>query len=255
MPTSFIPYRLVHAHRSAPRRTSNDAASIDAPTSREFPHESDLTGPLHSEHAISTARDPSTGIFARVVNNGYTLELSHLSLSMDRAHASTSSTENVRFNFPDKLRTLGEGCIIPYIEDGRAYIVLLTQTDVVYRLKLILDLTSGRTVLSAKVLDDWFEEWEIPEDTLTGCGSIGAWTVIDEDTLILGSGDGGIVRLTRSGKWGRGMSTLLVNHYSRKLIYRCTMVCKSPAPSVQIPLTLAFLSDLIRRIGRLDGSL
>lgn len=204
MPTSYIPYRLVHAHRSAPKSGARDDRSIDAPTTRPFPSDSELDGPLHPEHAVSTIREPTTGVLARVVNNGYTLEVSHLSLSTERDQPSTSSSAPLSINFSDRIRTLSDGCIVPYTDDGRVYILLLTQTDIVYRLKLNLATVAGRSVVSTKGLDDWYEEWEVPEDTLTACAGIGAWTVIDEDTLILGGGDGGIVRLTRSGKWNRG---------------------------------------------------
>jgi nuclear pore complex protein Nup160 len=223
MPTSYIPYRLVHAHRSASRSTAADDRSLDAPTDRSLPQDSELDGPLHPQHAVSTTREPTTGLLARVVNNGYTLELSNLALSTERNQASSSSSTHLNINFSDRLRTLSDGCIVPYTEDGRVYILLLTQTDVLYRLKLSLTTINGRSIVSTKSLDDWYEEWEVPEDTLTACGGIGAWTVIDEDTLILGGGDGGIVRLTRSGKWGRGTSHI---HDTRggELIDRRTMV-------------------------------
>jgi nuclear pore complex protein Nup160 len=99
---------------------------------------------------------------------------------------------------------MGEGCIIPYPEDGRVYILALTETDVVFRLKLSLRISDGTTELSMKGMDDWCEEWEVPEETLVACGGVGAWRVIDEDTVVLGGGDGGVVRLTRAGRWGRG---------------------------------------------------
>jgi nuclear pore complex protein Nup160 len=110
------------------------------------------------------------------------------------------------FAFPEKLRPLGEGCIIPYLEDGRVYILVLTENDTVYRLKLATKVDAGQVSLSTKGMDDWCEEWQVPEETLTACGGVGAWRVVDEDTVILGGGDGGIVRLTRAGRWGRGKS-------------------------------------------------
>lgn len=204
MPTSYIPYRLVHAHRSATRQAGVNDRSIDAPTTKSSPQDSELNGPLHPEHAVSTIRESTTGLLARVVNNGHTLEVSHLALSVERNQASTSSLSPLLINFAERLRALNEGCIVPYADDGRVYILLLTETDTVYRLKLNLAIFGESSVVSSKGLDDWYEEWKVPEDTLTACGGIGAWTVIDEDTLILGGGDGGIVRLTRSGKWNRG---------------------------------------------------
>ena len=206
MPTSYIPYRLVHAHRFAAPSAAVDDRSLEAPTAIPFPPNSELDGPLYPEHAVSTIRESTTGLLARVVNNGYTLELGHIALSAERDQASTSSTTPLSINLAERLRTLSEGCIVPYADDGRVYILLLTHTDTVYRLKLNLSAPGGALVVSAKGLDDWYEEWKVPEDTLAACGGVGAWTVIDEDTLILGSGDGGIVRLTRSGKWNRGMS-------------------------------------------------
>lgn len=206
MPTSYIPYRLVHAHLSASRRATEGHTALQAPTARSFPPDDALYEPLHPEHAVSTVREPNTAIFARVVHNGYTLELSNLALSVDRSQASSSAVKPLTITFPDRLRTLDEGFIIPYQQDGRVYILLLSESDVVYRLKLYLVNVGGRYGLSVKGLEDWYEEWSVPEETLTACGGVGAWTVIDEDTLVLGAGDGGIVRLTRSGKWGRSES-------------------------------------------------
>lgn len=70
-------------------------------------------------------------------------------------------------------------------------------------------LTESGVKLTTKGMEDWCEEWEVPEETLVACGGVGAWRVIDEDTIVLGGADGGIVRLTRAGKWGRGLSLLL----------------------------------------------
>jgi nuclear pore complex protein Nup160 len=157
---------------------------------------------LSPDHATSTILEPSTGILARITHNGYLLNLRNFALTTS-SHSS-SIRSSIKIAFPEKLRPLGEGCIIPYPEDGRVYILVLTENDVVYRLKLSMVLTESDLELSTKGMDDWSEEWEVPEETLGACGGVGAWRVIDEDTIVLGGGDGGIVRLTRAGKWGRG---------------------------------------------------
>ena len=57
---------------------------------------------------------------------------------------------------------------------------------------------------TAKDNEDWCEEWTVPEDVVAACGGVGAWTAVDESNVVLGGGDGGIIRLTRLG---RGAST------------------------------------------------
>lgn len=206
MPTSYIPFRLVHAHSSTSRRAAADGAIVYAPTSPEFPAEQAFDEPLSPDHAVSTIREPTTGILARVKHNGYTLELTNFALSVERGQASSSANQPLTITFAEKLRPLDKGCIVPYQQDGRVYIVLLSESGSVYRLKLNVSNASERIVPSLQGLEDWYEEWAVPEETLTSCGGVGAWTVIDEDTIVLGAGDGGIVRLTRSGKWGRSES-------------------------------------------------
>jgi len=206
MPTTYLPQRLIHAHLPS---TPTNPTEIQIPviTDREFPTTDETEEPLSPGHATSTILEPTTGILARVTHNGYLLILQNFALTTP-AHSS-SSRLSINIAFPDKLRPLGEGCIIPYPEDGRVYMLLLTENDVVYRLKLSMVMNGDRLELTTKGMDTWCEEWEVPEETLVACGGVGAWRVIDEDTIVLGGGDGGIVRLTRAGKWGRGLSTPL----------------------------------------------
>jgi nuclear pore complex protein Nup160 len=205
MPTSYLPQRLIHAHLPSSSTTSNEA-QIPVITEREFPTTDETEEPFSPEHAISTVLEPSTGILARITHNGYLLQIRNFSLTASPHSSFSRST--IKIAFPEKLRPMSEGCIIPYPEDGRVYILLLTESDIVYRLKLSMVMQGGVVELSTKGMDDWCEEWDVPEETLVACGGVGAWKVIDEDTIVLGGGDGGIVRLTRAGKWGRGMCSV-----------------------------------------------
>lgn len=208
MPTAYIPFQLVHAH--FPSSSSAHAAyqELRVKSSRSFPsaHEA-YSESLHPAHAISVAHDSATGILARVIQKGYVLELRNLSLVVDPTHAhSGTGAESIRISFPDPLRPVGDGSIIAYVEEGRFYIVVVSEEDVLYRLKFSLGSFSGpgdRVAFKVKGDEDWCEEWEIPQDTIAACGGVGAIKVNDEDTVILGVGDGGIVRLTRSVHWGR----------------------------------------------------
>jgi nuclear pore complex protein Nup160 len=205
MPTSYLPQRLIHAHLPS-SSTTRDEAQIPVITEREFPTTDETEEPLSPDHATSTILEHTTGILARVTHNGYLLNLSNFALTSP-SHSSLSRS-TIKIAFPDRLRPLREGCIIPYPEDGRVYILVVTESDVVYRLKLSMSMGEDGVKMTNKGMDDWCEEWEVPEETLVACGGVGAWRVIDEDTIVLGGADGGIVRLTRAGKWGRGMFSL-----------------------------------------------
>ncbi len=206
MPSTYLPHHLVHAHLPAPPLIPNAIPELRIHTDRPFPQTCDLLAePLHPDHAVFVAHDPTTKILARAIQNGYGLELRTLSLVVDQQRGKPSiGSETTRILFSDPLRPLGEGCIVPCRRSGRVYILVLTQANVLYRLSFPLgSFKSGRgdrVVFTTKGNEDWCEEWAVPDDVIVGCGGAGAWTAVDENVMVLGGGDGGIVRLTRSSR-------------------------------------------------------
>ncbi len=207
MPT-FIPYRLVHAHLPAPPSLPNSIPELRVPSDQPHPSISQLASlPLHPEHAQSVVRDPTTGILARLIQNGHCLELSNLSL-ISTSTSREDGSDKVRIYFPHELRPLVSGSIVPSREDERLYVVAVSTTNILYRINFPLGPPSkgDRFIFSLKSNEeDWCEEWVIPEDVLSACGGIGSLAVTNGNTVVLGCDDGGIIRLTRSGHWRSGM--------------------------------------------------
>ena len=203
MPSAYIPHQLIHAHLPPPPLSPNAIPELRVPTQRAFPSTSEiLNEPIHPDHAVSVAHERTTGVLARSIENGYTLELRTLSLVIGQRKAKSGS-ESLRICFPDPLRPLGEGCIVHSSRTGRLYILVVTQANVLYRLTFpssFREDAADRMVFTTKGNDEWCEEWAVPDDVVSACGGVGAWTVIDESNVVLGGGDGGIVRLVRSGR-------------------------------------------------------
>lgn len=206
MPSTYIPYQLVHAHLPAPPSIPKAIPQLQVPTDRPFPETSEeLDEPIHPDHAVSVVYDPTTGILARSIQNGYGLELRTLSFDIQKGHShSSTGSEILRISFPDQLRPLVTDCIVTSTRDSRLYILLVTLVGVVYRLNFPLGTfkpgVGDRFVFTTKGNDQWCEEWLIPDDVIASCGGFGAWTVIDENALLLGGVDGGVLRVTRSSR-------------------------------------------------------
>ena len=208
--STYIPHQLIHAHLPISPLVPNAIPERRVPTQRNFPQTIEvLNEPLHPDHAVSVAHDPVTGILVRIIQNGFGLELRTLSSVIDPHRKSRSpDSETLRISFPDALRPLGSRCIVPSARNGRLYVLVVSQVNVLYRLCFPYDnFKSGhgdRMVFTAKNNEQWCEEWTVPEDLVAACGGVGSWTAVDESNVVLGGGDGGIVRLTRLG---RGAST------------------------------------------------
>jgi len=211
MPSTYLPSRLIHAHLPSPPAIPYSIPELRATSSRDFSDVIDEFQALHPDHALSVIHDIATNILARVLNNGYVLELRTLSLSHAGSGKSRSrGTDTIRIFFPDPLRSLSDRCIVNSKRDGKVYILVVTEANVLYRLSFSTGGARfgryGGSMMSFTVKsgDEWCEEWEVPDEIIAGCGGVGSWTVVNENLVVLGGGDGGIVRLIRPDSGSSG---------------------------------------------------
>jgi len=194
----YTPFQLVHAHLPALPTAPGPVAEVSVPTERSFSANADAyTSPLHPDHAVSAAFDSRTATLARTVYNGYALELRSLSPVLNKGK-SIEDPSIIRILFPDQLRPLADKCIIPSFGDRQLVVVVLSTANIIYRLTFPLGLfvDKGDRVTFKPKEGEWVEEWEIDPDLVAAVGEIGAWAV-DEDTVVLGCADGGIIRVVR----------------------------------------------------------
>lgn len=192
----YSPFQLSHAHLPAP--SNDDALEVTVPSERPFPETTEpYTSPLNADHAVGAAVDAATGVFARAIYNGYALELRSLSPVIAAGSAPQQHTA-IRIMLPDQLRPLANNCIVPS-NDGRLYVVVVSQANVVYRLEFALgSFADAGDRITFNPKHDWCEEWEVNEELVSSAGEVGSWSVVNEDTVVLGCGDGGIIQVVRS---------------------------------------------------------
>jgi nuclear pore complex protein Nup160 len=194
----YTPFQLVHAHLPALPTAPGTVAEVSVPSERSFADPDAYVSPLHPDHAVSAAFDSRTATVARTVYNGYALELRSLS-PMVNQNRSIEDPSIIRILFPDQLRPLADGCIIPSFGAGQLVVVVLSTENVVYRLTFPIGMfvdKGDRITLSPKA--DWVEEWDIDPDLVAAVGEVGSWSVTDENTVVLGCADGGIIRVVRA---------------------------------------------------------
>jgi nuclear pore complex protein Nup160 len=212
MSRTYIPYTLVHAHLPAPPTIPNSIPELHVSSDYQAPEPT--TDDIFPEHAISFGYSPTLNVLARVINNGYTLELRSFSTVYDPTSASDGSEDGsdiIRVFFPRPIKALPEESIIVSTVDRRVYVLVYTEGNTadaelgtLYRLNFpLLSAKLGRGHrfnFTTRGNDDWVEDIDVPEEILRNSGGISAWTVVDELNVILGGNDGGIVRLTRSNR-------------------------------------------------------
>ncbi|CAK9785053.1 hypothetical protein CC85DRAFT_277004 [Cutaneotrichosporon oleaginosum] len=218
----YTPFELVHAHLA-----ETSAVEVAVPSERSFPAtEHDYNTPLHAEHALSASFDAQTGTLARSVFNGYALELRSLSLVINSKPDSSPSV--LRIVLPDPLRPLANGCIIPDFGAGVLIVLVVTTADVIYRFTFPLSGFSDagdRVILQTKDTD-WAEEIEIGDETINAAGGIASWAAVNQNTVMLGCSDGGIIKVARlpdstpenpiwTASHHRGHSRLRLGFFSR----------------------------------------
>lgn len=252
MTTSYIPQTLVHAHLPCPPTVPNTIPELRIPTERDQADFDPEDGLFH-EHALSFSYNSQLNVLARSTHNGYTLELRPLDTVYDPTsiNKDVNSSDTIRIIFPERISTLGEGCIILSELDRRVYILVYTEGDVLYRLNFPLagnKIGKGcRFGFTVRGNEDWVEEWEVPQEIVSAAGGIGCWKAIDELNVMLGCGDGGIVRLSRSTRGINGMSRSDIFTDHRLLD------CSSPSSLFEIPVAFPFFLCCLRRASRVPS--
>ena len=104
--------QLPHDRQTLFQSCESSRPDYSPPTSTVY------SSPLHPEHAVSAIYDPTTSTCARVLHNGYVLELRHLAYSVragDKGKGRDPDAHGapiIRIFFPDPLRALTDTCII-----------------------------------------------------------------------------------------------------------------------------------------------
>jgi len=219
MSRSYIPHNLIHAHLPCPPTIPNSIPELHIPSDYSSSPSSSSDAHFY-EHALSFSYSPSLNVLARVINNGYTLELRAFDTAIQSDCNQQGKGEDgsriIRVFFPQQIKSLPEDCIIVSPLDRRVYVLVYTEEieeessrNVLYRLNFPLGSAKlgqgSRFSFTTRGNDDWVEEFQVPHDSLVNCGGVGAWTVVDELNVLLGGGDGGILRLTRSNRGIHGM--------------------------------------------------
>lgn len=195
----YTPFELVHAHLAEAPSAPGVVEEITVPSERSFPAtEDEYHSPLHAEHAVSAAFDPRTGTLARAIFNGYALELRSLAPVIS-SNGGNVQPSVLRVILPDPLRPLVQGCLVPDLGNGQLVVVVVTQADVVYRFTFPLGsfVDQGDRIAFVTKDTDWVEEVEIDSETIAAAGGIGSWSVVNPNILVLGCGDGGIIKAER----------------------------------------------------------
>ena len=200
----YAPQLAVHSHLPAPPTTPHAIPVWEAPIDRSFPTSSSAyDSPLHPDHALYTAGEASTGVQARVIQNGYTLELRSYQLSTSSASSSSQLPTAVRITFPEPLAPLSSTCITTAFNNaGQSYlyVVLLASSGWLYRLRFARSAKyalEGGPVQTFVQGDEWFEHVELPSDKIHAAAGITTHAVVTEDLFLVGCGDGGVLKVEK----------------------------------------------------------
>ncbi|WVN88766.1 uncharacterized protein L203_103979 [Cryptococcus depauperatus CBS 7841] len=200
---SYTPYNLEYVHLPPLPLHPHSIPELHILGDESLPiAEEAYSEPSHPEHAVSVIHDQATNLLARNIFNGYVLELRPFSPVISRTRKSNGTgSEIIRVFFPEPLRPLSSRMVCVSSRDKQLYALVVSQTNLVYRLRFPLGAfiseSNDRFVFNTDEEDYW-EQWPVPDDVIVACGGVGATTVLDENTIVLGAGDGGIVILTRS---------------------------------------------------------
>ncbi|OXB37292.1 hypothetical protein LQV05_003644 [Cryptococcus neoformans] len=235
---TYIPHHLVHAHLPAPPSIPASIPELRVPANEPIPIPDEAyEEPLHPDHAVSLVHDTANNILARNIFNGYVLELRPFgpTIAKQRQNIETGS-EIVRIFFPEPLRALSPGAIRFSNEEDRLFIIVISQANVVYRLNFPLGTfrqgTDDRFIFMTQG-EEWLEDWEVPEHLIGACGGVGATTVLNGDTVVLGGGDGGIVIVTRSGNYSPDSGYWEATHYRASSKFRLPSLFSRSANSAE----------------------
>jgi nuclear pore complex protein Nup160 len=172
MTGEYLPLELVHAHLPAAPAPPNSIRLI--PIS-DIPKPPSKDTPLHREHASSAAFDPVHNVQARIIHNGYILELRQIDL-----HRSQSD-EPLRIAFHRPLLDLPANCFA----STSTHLCLYVATErSLHRLRF-----PARPHVKFVTEQAWVESYESSEDAIT------PWLAVDEDLVVMTGADGSLVTI------------------------------------------------------------
>ena len=209
-PLPFVSYTPLHTHLSSVHLSPIAVAVPSSESAEEEAGSSSTSSHHHPSHAVHASADPATGLLLRVINNGRTLELSSVGLSSSKGKQSSSTivlARPVRFIFPSAL--LPTPTVFASPATGYIHLLALTESGHLHRLSFPASVgsstgggpSSGRGQRSPTsweaVLDraDWADEYTV--HALQTGRETTVFHAADEQTVLVGTADGTMVRLDR----------------------------------------------------------
>ena len=174
MASTYTPLQLVHAHLPAnpPNPKSIPVWNATTKTKPSSPNE-----PLHPEHASSAAFDPLHRICARVIDNGYQLELRALNLHQSQA------LDPVRIAFAQPLLPISDSSLA---STGNVFCIFVATANTFYRISIPVD-HKGTVQLRKTPQDGWCEAFAPDED-------VTPWLALDNQLVVMTGADGSLIR-------------------------------------------------------------
>ncbi|ORX40189.1 nucleoporin Nup120/160-domain-containing protein [Kockovaella imperatae] len=233
MPSTYVSHQLVAAHLPPPPSLPLSIPELRITTRRSFPGREETDQPLHPAHALSTSYNPDLNVLARVIHNGHRLELRPFDIVKLKSQVrDESGTDTLQILFPEPLRALSEGTIILSNADRKVYIIVVSESNTVYRLSFPLGRfkseRGARFIFMTTGGVEWCEEFDVPEDVISQAGGVCPVAIVDSETVVLGGADGGIIRVIRS------LNTWTATHHRVSSRFRLPSLFSSASSDDQV---------------------
>ena len=204
--SQYLSQSLVHAHLPCPPSIPDAIPELRVDPNSDTLSMERSTLPHAIRHAISFSYEPEVNVLARLIHNGYVLELRALdTVRREGSFNDTQQIHTLRIIFPSRLVSLAEDSIVLSLAEQMIYVFAYSQANVLYRMKFPLIRSTGpgtRMSFSINGGSHWVENFHVPEELIAAAGGVSAWSAMDEDTAILGGQDGGIIRVARTEEDG-----------------------------------------------------
>ncbi|CED82599.1 Nuclear pore complex, Nup160 component [Phaffia rhodozyma] len=182
------PGKMSHFPIHIPTPPTSPPLSYPVPTRLTYPQET-FPSPHHPSHAIYTTSSPSSNILLRTINNGLTLSLSSLSLSIS-SPSHVRLKQPIRLHFPEPLHS--SPVLFSHPAGSVLWVLALTKRGVLIRLALP---SSGLKWDEALRRDGAVEEIDLT-DWLRG-RQPGVFWAVDENVGMVGLSEGAILKIER----------------------------------------------------------
>lgn len=208
-PLPFVSYTPLHTHLSSVHLPPVVVPVPSSETTQDEEPTSSSSARPHPSHALHASADAQTGLLVRVINNGLTVELSSIAPTKKGKAASSvvALARPVRFIFPSAL--LPSPTVFASPATRYIHILALTESGYLHRLSFPASTGSAasggpsgargsRSTSSWEaVLDsgDWADEYNV--QALQHGRTTTVFHAADEQTVIVGTADGTMVRLDR----------------------------------------------------------